>query len=143
MIFFGEGSLRKGIQEFGLHYHSERNHQGLGNRLIVPDEDIANSGGPHPTTSTTGRDVELLPPRRIRLGEDEISAAIALPPVLPRGRSAARRDPRGPLVCRRPSKLGEILSRHAHSSPRPIFGHYGQYGTSRSACASLFPLLVH
>jgi transposase InsO family protein len=46
MIFFGEGSLRKGIQEFGLHYHSERNHQGLGNRLIVPDEDIANSGGP-------------------------------------------------------------------------------------------------
>ena len=38
MIFFGEGSLRKGIHEFVLHYHSERNHQGLGNRLIVPDE---------------------------------------------------------------------------------------------------------
>ena len=38
MIFFGEGSLRKGIDEFVLHYHGERNHQGLGNRLIVPDE---------------------------------------------------------------------------------------------------------
>src|SRR5215469_4284432 len=37
MIFFGEGSLRKGIHEFVLHYHSERNHQGLGNRLIVPE----------------------------------------------------------------------------------------------------------
>ena len=38
MIFFGEGSLRKGIHEFVLHYHGERNHQGLGNRLIVPSE---------------------------------------------------------------------------------------------------------
>jgi len=38
MIFFGEGSLRKGIDEFVLHYHGERNHQGLGNRLIVLDE---------------------------------------------------------------------------------------------------------
>ena len=38
MIFFGEGSLRKGIDEFVLHHHGERNHQGLGNRLIVPDE---------------------------------------------------------------------------------------------------------
>jgi putative transposase len=38
MIFFGEDSLRKGIDEFVLHYHGERNHQGLGNQLIVPDE---------------------------------------------------------------------------------------------------------
>ena len=45
MIFFGEGSLRKGIQEFGLHYHGERNHQGLGNRLILPDEKAAKTGG--------------------------------------------------------------------------------------------------
>jgi hypothetical protein len=37
MIWFGEGSLRKGIQEFVTHYHGERNHQGLGNRLIMPD----------------------------------------------------------------------------------------------------------
>jgi putative transposase len=27
MIFFGESSLRKGIQEFVLHYRHERNHQ--------------------------------------------------------------------------------------------------------------------
>ena len=38
MIFFGEDSLRKGIDEFVQHYHGERNHQGLGNRLIVSDE---------------------------------------------------------------------------------------------------------
>ena len=36
MIFFGEDSLRKAIREFVEHYHAERNHQGLGNRLIIP-----------------------------------------------------------------------------------------------------------
>jgi len=36
LILFGEGSLRKAIHEFTAHYHLERNHQGLGNRLIIP-----------------------------------------------------------------------------------------------------------
>ena len=36
MIFFGEQSLRNAVREFSAHYHIERNHQGLGNRLIVP-----------------------------------------------------------------------------------------------------------
>ena len=35
MILFGEGSLGKAIAEFVAHYHLERNHQGLGNRLIT------------------------------------------------------------------------------------------------------------
>ena len=34
MIFFGERSLRKATREFAAHYHTERNHQGLDNRLI-------------------------------------------------------------------------------------------------------------
>jgi hypothetical protein len=38
MILFGEGSLRKAIHEFMAHYHGERTHQGLGNRLLFPDE---------------------------------------------------------------------------------------------------------
>src|SRR5438132_7780786 len=33
LIFFGEHSLRNAVQEFLAHYHSERNHQGLDNRL--------------------------------------------------------------------------------------------------------------
>jgi transposase InsO family protein len=37
LILFGEGSLRKTIREFVAHYHGERNHQGLGNRLITPE----------------------------------------------------------------------------------------------------------
>ncbi len=46
MILFGEGSLRKTICEFVAHYHGERNHQGLGNRLIIPEESHAANGGP-------------------------------------------------------------------------------------------------
>ena len=45
MILFGEESLRKGIHEFVGHYHGERNHQGLGNRLITPDETHAGNSG--------------------------------------------------------------------------------------------------
>ena len=37
MILFGEGSVRKATTEFVAHYHLERNHQGLGNRLISRD----------------------------------------------------------------------------------------------------------
>jgi putative transposase len=38
MIWFGEDALRKGVQEFVAHYLHERNHQGLKNRLIDPEE---------------------------------------------------------------------------------------------------------
>ncbi len=36
MIFFGEASLRTALSEFLSHYHLERNHQGLENRLLTP-----------------------------------------------------------------------------------------------------------
>jgi putative transposase len=36
MILIGEESLRRAVGEFIEHYHRERNHQGLGNQLIVP-----------------------------------------------------------------------------------------------------------
>ena len=45
MIWFGEGSLRKGIHEFVLHYPGERNHQGLGNRLIMPEQGQSGNRG--------------------------------------------------------------------------------------------------
>jgi transposase InsO family protein len=38
MIFFGERSLRKATREYAAHYHGERNHQGIDNRLIEPDD---------------------------------------------------------------------------------------------------------
>ena len=38
MIFFGKDSLRNTVREYLVHYHLERNHQGLDNQLIVPME---------------------------------------------------------------------------------------------------------
>jgi len=37
LVLFGENSLRTAIREFVAHYLSERHHQGLGNRLILPE----------------------------------------------------------------------------------------------------------
>lgn len=34
MIFFGRASLERAIRHYMAHYHTERNHQGLGNRLL-------------------------------------------------------------------------------------------------------------
>jgi transposase InsO family protein len=42
MVLLGEWNLRRAISEYMRHYHSERNHQGLGNTLIdgiSPDTD--------------------------------------------------------------------------------------------------------
>ena len=45
MIFVGQASLRRAVSQFVEHYHEERNHQGLGNRLIRPcSADAANDG---------------------------------------------------------------------------------------------------
>jgi putative transposase len=38
MIFFSERSLRKATREYAAHYHRERNHQRIDNRLIEPSD---------------------------------------------------------------------------------------------------------
>ena len=45
MILFGEDSLRTAINQFIIHYHGERNHQGLGNKLIMPMKPMAEATG--------------------------------------------------------------------------------------------------
>ena len=45
MIFFGEQSLRTAVHHFLIHYHRERNHQGLDNTLIEPNEEIGQDEG--------------------------------------------------------------------------------------------------
>jgi putative transposase len=44
MIFVGQASLRRAVSEYMDHYHRERNHQGLDNRLIVPTTTQAADG---------------------------------------------------------------------------------------------------
>ena len=36
MILFGEHTLRRAVNDYMTHYHAERNHQVLGNRLLDP-----------------------------------------------------------------------------------------------------------
>ena len=43
-IFVGQGALRRAVTEFAIHYHHERNHQGLANRLIKPKQYFAAAG---------------------------------------------------------------------------------------------------
>ena len=45
MVFFGERSLQVATAEFLSHFHTERNHQGLGNRLIDPGEEVGRIAG--------------------------------------------------------------------------------------------------
>jgi transposase InsO family protein len=45
MILFGEDALRNAIREFVAHYHKERNHQGLGNRLVIGNDRIRATAG--------------------------------------------------------------------------------------------------
>lgn len=46
MLFFGERSLRKATREYAAQYHTERNHQGLDNRLIERADHVGSTVGP-------------------------------------------------------------------------------------------------
>ncbi|MFH0900668.1 MAG: integrase core domain-containing protein, partial [Pseudomonadota bacterium] len=46
LILLGEGHLRTAVREYLVHYHEERNHQGLGNELIVALQQPANTNAP-------------------------------------------------------------------------------------------------
>jgi transposase InsO family protein len=45
MIFFGRKSLENAVREYVEHYHVERNHQGLGNQLIEPGNEVGAVAG--------------------------------------------------------------------------------------------------
>ncbi|MBN1568127.1 MAG: transposase [Acidobacteria bacterium] len=40
MIFFGEKSLHAATLGYMDHYHAERNHQGAGNQLLIPGNEV-------------------------------------------------------------------------------------------------------
>ena len=46
LIPIGQGMLRRALLEYGAHFHRERNHQGLGNVLIMPDSSSQQRGAP-------------------------------------------------------------------------------------------------
>lgn len=45
LVLFGESSLCRVLKEYAEHYHAERNHQGVGNRLLFPRAEDRDRGG--------------------------------------------------------------------------------------------------
>lgn len=46
MVFFSEAALVRAIEAYAAHYHHERNHQGVGNRLLEPGPEVDRQSGP-------------------------------------------------------------------------------------------------
>jgi transposase InsO family protein len=44
MVILGERALYNALQQYLAHYHHERNHQGLDNQLIAPEEVVGQTG---------------------------------------------------------------------------------------------------
>ncbi len=45
LIFIGENMLRNTVRQFLEHYHTERNHQSLDNKIIDPDDGVGQTTG--------------------------------------------------------------------------------------------------
>lgn len=45
MVFFGEKSLHAATLSYIAHYHAEGNHQGVGNQLLIPDNEVNRTVG--------------------------------------------------------------------------------------------------
>jgi putative transposase len=45
MVFFGENMLRNAVRQFLAHYHAERNHQSLDNKIIQPGDEVGRRNG--------------------------------------------------------------------------------------------------
>jgi hypothetical protein len=59
-VFFGENSLRHAIREYLSHYHGERNHQGLANRILVPGEEVGRPAGEIPSQGHSSAQKSIL-----------------------------------------------------------------------------------
>ena len=45
MVMLGERALYYAVSQYLAHYHTERNHQGLGHQLITPEPDMGSRSG--------------------------------------------------------------------------------------------------
>jgi Integrase core domain len=77
MILFGEASLKTTIRNFVAHHHSERNHQGLANRIILPEASHLGASGSCTEAAATGRHVELTIGRRHKHVRRPLSVSLA------------------------------------------------------------------
>jgi len=60
LILFGESSLRRALQQYLVHYHEERNHQGRDNRILFPSRLETREDGSSAVPRTTRGPAEVL-----------------------------------------------------------------------------------
>jgi transposase InsO family protein len=74
LILVDDASLRKAIREFVIHYHEERNHQGLGKPAAFPSlRSDVNPQRPRRSSSASGWSLEVLPsPRGINAAQNPL-----------------------------------------------------------------------
>jgi hypothetical protein len=61
LILAGESSLRRALQQYIVHFHEERNHQGKENRILFPSRPGGKKEhGSSAVSRTTGRPAEVL-----------------------------------------------------------------------------------
>ena len=82
MIFFREKQLRRAIEHFIAHYHAERNHQGVGNRLLEPGESVGSGDGEVRCRRALGGLLPVLPPGGLTAGSGRRKGQIAGGPEL-------------------------------------------------------------
>ena len=85
VIPIGEGHLRRAVREYVEHYHGERNHQGIGNRLIDSSLDGSRRVGSIECRERLGGLASVLSPSGVELGR-----------VLAHYGEQGRRKPEGP-----------------------------------------------
>ncbi len=54
LILFGEKATRNAVRQYLAHYHADRNHQGLSNKLITPLKHPPDVGAEIETTARLG-----------------------------------------------------------------------------------------
>ena len=64
MVFFGENMLRNTIKQYLEHYRKERNHQGLENTIIDPENEVGQIAGEVKMHRAAGQDAAVLLQRR-------------------------------------------------------------------------------
>jgi len=117
MMFVGEASLRRAVAEYMAHYHAERNHQGLNNRLIRRTRTVAAHDGVVPP-SAAWWDAQLLLPRSGVTGVDRVNGYYGIGACLPfldlldaERNSARQRSATAPSPVRLTSRLACCCAR--------------------------------
>ena len=64
LILFGEASLKRALQQYLIHYHEERNHQGKENTLLFPrqTQPVGSESGIGSMSAAIGRAAQVLLP---------------------------------------------------------------------------------